>query len=71
MKSTCVEVVKERYSWNFTKYFLLTIWTLLPILIFIIIFVFNEINGLSQARKYPAMWAYGRHYRVGSVDVKR
>ena len=22
-------------------------------------------------RKYPAMWAYGRHYRVESIDVKR
>jgi hypothetical protein len=36
--------------------------------IFVIIFVLTEINGLSQARKYPAMWAYGIHYRV---DVKR
>ena len=22
-------------------------------------------------KKYPAMWAYGRHYRVESVYVKR
>lgn len=22
-------------------------------------------------RKYPAMWTYGRHYHVESVDVKR
>jgi hypothetical protein len=22
-------------------------------------------------RKYPAMWAYGRYYRVESIDVKR
>jgi predicted Fe-S protein YdhL (DUF1289 family) len=39
--------------------------------IFLIIFVFTKINGLSQARKYPTMWAYGRHYHVESVDVKR
>ena len=32
---------------------------------------FTKINSLSRARKYPAMWAYGQHYRVESVDVKR
>ena len=72
MKSTCVEDVKERYNWNFTKSCFLIVLTLLTVLIFIVIFVFTEINGLnSQARKYPAMWAYGRHYRVESIDVKR
>jgi hypothetical protein len=64
MKSTCVEDVKERYNWNFTKCCFLTVLTLLILLIFVIIFVFPEINGLSQARKYSAMWAYGQHYRV-------
>jgi hypothetical protein len=71
MKSTCVEDVKERYSWNFTKFCFLTILTLLNLLIFVIIIVFTEINGLSQARKYSTMWAYGWNYRVESVDVKR
>ena len=28
-------------------------------------------NGISQVRKYPTMWAYGQHYYVESVDVKR
>ena len=32
--------------------------------------VLIEINGLSQARKYHAMWAYGRHYGVEMVDVR-
>ena len=72
MKSTCVEDVKERYNWNFTKSCFLIVSTLLTVLIFIVILVFNEINVLnSQARKYPAMWAYGRHYRVESIDIKR
>ena len=71
MKSTCLEDVKERYSWNFTKCCFLIVLTLLTLLIFIIIFVFNEINGISQERKYPAMWAYERKYHVESVDVKR
>ena len=71
MKSKCVKDVKERYSWNFTKCCFLTILTLLTILIFVIIFVFTKINGLSHARKYPAMWAYERKYHVESVDVKR
>jgi hypothetical protein len=35
------------------------------------IFVLTEINGLSHERKYTAMWAYERHCRVESVDVKR
>ena len=71
MKSTCVEDVKERYSWNFTKCCFLTVLTLLTILIFVIIFFFIEIDGLSQARKYPAIWAYDWHYHVESLDVKR
>ena len=71
MKSTCVEDVKERYNWNLKKCCFLTVLTLLIILIFIIICVLTEINGLSQARKYPTMRAYGWHYRVEHVDVKR
>ena len=72
MKSTSVEDVKDRYNWNFTKSCFLIVSTLLIVLIFIAIFVFTEINGLnSQERKYPAMWAYGRHYHVESIDVKR
>ena len=71
MKSTYVEDVKERYNWNFTKCCFLTILTLLTILIFVIRFVFTEINGLSQGRKYLAMCAYGRNYHVESVYVKR
>ena len=64
--------MKEKYSWNFTKSCFLAALTLLTILIFIVIFVFTEINGLnSHARKYLAMWAYGRHYHVESIDVKR
>jgi hypothetical protein len=72
MKSTCLEDVKKRYSWNFTKCCFLTVLILLTILVFIILFVLTEINGLSQARKYPTMWAiYGQHYRVEHVDVKK
>lgn len=71
MKSMCRGDVKERYSRNFTKCCFLTVLTLLTILEFVIIFVFIEINGPSQAMKYPAMWAYGSHYRIESVDVKR
>ena len=71
MKSKCVEDVKERYSWNFTKCCFLIVLTLLTILIFVIIFVSTKINGLSQARKYPTMWAYGQHYHVESIVVKR
>lgn len=63
--------MKERYSWNFRKCCFLIVLTLFSNLIFVIIFVFTRINGLSRARKYPTMWAYGRHYRVDSVDVKR
>ena len=41
------------------------------VLIFIVLFVLTEINvPNSQARKYPAMWAYGWHYHVESVHVK-
>ena len=70
MKSTSVEDVKEMYNCNFTKSFFLIVSTVLTI-IFFILFVLTEINVLnSQARKYPAMWAYGRHYHVESVDVK-
>lgn len=71
MKSTYVEDVKERYNYNYAKFYFLIVLTLLNISIFAIIFSFIEINSLSQARKYPAMWAYGRHYGVESVDVKR
>jgi hypothetical protein len=71
MKSTCVENVNESYSWNSTQYCFLTILTLLTILIFVIICVFTEINGFSQAMKYPIMWAYGQNYHVESVEVKR
>jgi len=59
MKSTCPRDVKERYSWNFTEYCFLIVLTLLTILIFVIIFVLIEINGLSQVRKYPKMWENG------------
>ena len=46
--------------------------TILTVLIFFVLFVLTEINVLnSQARKYPAIWAYGQHYRVESIDVKR
>ena len=72
MKSTCVEDVKERYNWNFTKSCFLIVLTLLTILIFIVIFVFTKINGLnSKVREYTTMWTYGRHYHVESIGVKR
>lgn len=35
------------------------------------LFFLTEINGLLQESKYPTMWAYGQHYHVKCVDVKR
>ena len=30
-----------------------------------------KINGLIQVRRYPVMWAYGQHYCVEIIDLKR
>ena len=70
MKSKCLEDVKEMYNYNFTKCCFLIVLTLFTILIFVIIFVLTKVNGISQERKYLAMWEYGWHYHEERVDVK-